>query len=291
MPYSLKKQIFQNKVKNFITTRPIILFFAIFDLPPKTREKLNSKIYDFYNKKSTKYNSLVKGGLKTFTEVTLDDDMIYTNQQCLSSNKPLFQKILSTKEKKCNVFSSEFKELGSCPLGSPLAQRAKEAAPLGQIGPLKGDAPKGQVAPVRASPSGHSPVNQKQRPLGKNKDFAPEILHVNNKCFNSFYKSNILPLYGQTLMVALRNDEDLRFLPQFSSLYGGILLGGFYKNVPQSKKYYLALANKTEKKLEVYSDCLNVLAESYKNYHNTCNAVLMQFLRLSNYLSKPTKPL
>lgn len=241
MPLSLKKQIFQNKVENFIKTHPIILFFAIFDLPQTTRGQLKKQIK------------------------CLLESQVSSIEYCLSNPPEKY-----SKEKPCYPQSSASKVHGASSNGHALA-------PLGQV-PLLEDVPVN--APLGAKQSKSSNA------LWSKKEFIFSTLHIKNKCFQNLSKCHKLPLYGQTLVIAFRNEEDLSFLPQFLSSYKAILVGGFYKKVPETPKYFMALSKKTINKVQVYGECLNTLSVNIRNYHRTCNALPIKCLQLLNYISK-----
>lgn len=113
-----------------------------------------------------------------------------------------------------------------------------------------------------------------------------ETLHISNKCFQNMIKSTKLPLYGQTLIIALRNEEDLAFFSTFFSLYKGILMGGFYKNKPQTRSYFTALCTKVQEQNKVHRECLNVLSVTSRNFQKMSNAISINCLRLLNYIAK-----
>lgn len=256
MQKPLKKQIFQVKVSNFIKTHSVILFFAIFDLTQKQRGELKNQINLILNKSVPEHGKDFK--LKASVCSNGKENQEVKDLEKYAPKVPCFSFMdddpMHAHSKNGNTQSKSSKDLVY-----------RKALPSTEKGT-------GNVLPS----------------LKQLKFVTTETLHLSNKCFKNFTKekSEQLPLYGQTLIIAFRHEEDLVFFSTFLSLYNGILLGGLYKNKPQTKSYLTALCKKTQKKSEVYKACLNVLAVTSRNLQKTASAPAINLMRLLIHISK-----
>lgn len=246
MQKCLKKQIFQSKISNFLKTNSIILFFAIFDLPQKKRGELKKHINTIVNNKKKE------------------------SKGCVMQSKN--QTVLITKYNLENFPSPQCKECKSgftCPACLLYLSKQQAAVFSDEKRELKPSHLPGSCFPL---------MLQNTNTI--------ETLHITNKCFQNTIKSTKLPLYGQTLIIAVPHEKDLVFFSTFLSLYKGVLLGGFDKGQPQTKSYFTALCNKVQNKGKVHRECLNVLSSTFLAFIKTGGAPSINCLRLLNYIAK-----
>ena len=130
----------------------------------------------------------------------------------------------------------------------------------------------------------------------------PSQLYISNKCAKHVLETYIfeteaqkkllthgniknLPLYGQTLLVACRREEQAKELYQYtSSLAHTYLLGGFYKNTCKTREFLQAALDAASKKVEIYKGFLRVLSLQNSKLVRATGASNRQLLVLMSQL-------